>query len=82
MAGNKVIMPSPQYGTDALNRKRDGLIQQYGSATVAMAEYTAVLDIFIKLGIINMSEYLDIVEYRCQSADRARQEDAARKLRV
>jgi len=69
-----VPMPAPNYGRDDLNRKRGQLVKSYGLSTVIAAENAAVLDLFIKAGFISASEYADMVEYRCQQVDQARQD--------
>ena len=76
-----VPMPGPRY-TDTGMVKRDGLIRQFGLGTVVAAESAAILDIFIKVGIISESEYLDMVGYRCQQIDLKRQEHAAKQAKL
>lgn len=78
MNSGKTPMPAPNYSDDG-TRKRDQLVRQFGLGTVVAAECAAILDIFIKLGIISESEYLDIVGHRCMLIDRKRQEHAARQ---
>jgi len=72
-------MPAPNYGTSDLNMKRHQLVLSFGLGTVMAAESAAIFDIFIKLGLVSPSEYLDIVQYRCQQVDEARQVHAMRQ---
>lgn len=81
MNRGKQPMPSPSYSDPGM-RRRDAFIREYGLGTVVAAEVAAVLDIFIKLGLITESEYLDMVGYRCQQIDLKRQDFAAQQARI
>ena len=78
MNSGKIPMPAPKYSDEGM-RKRDTLIRQFGLGTVVAAETAAILDIFIKVGIISQSEYLDMVGFRCQEIDLRRQSQAAQQ---
>lgn len=72
-------MPTPNYGNDELNRLRHQLVMSYGLGTVMAAEASAVIDMLVKAGFIQPSEYLDLVQFRCQQVDQRRQDHADRQ---
>lgn len=55
---------------------RDRLIRQYGEVSVMHAEVAACITILVELGIINKTDFVELVKRSLASADLRRQRQA------
>lgn len=71
-------MPEPSYGGNrqAKDYRNRELIPKYGTATVQLAEVTAVIEIMFVTGMIKPTEFAEMVGRICYKIDQRRRAEA------
>lgn len=69
-----VLMPDVRYPTRGAQSERDRLIHEFGEATVYRAENAVMITILIKIGVVNPTEFLDMVRHSCRTIDERRRQ--------
>lgn len=75
-----VSMPATDlYGAVRPDTIRDRFVREYGEATVTRAEIQVCLDLFMLMGVVKPSEFVDVLERKLKRVDLERQIEAGLK---
>lgn len=74
--GGKIWVPMPEADAYKKSMSRDELVNRYGEATVTRAEMAVVLNLFIMMGVIKPSEFVDAMVAQCERIDDIRRREA------